>query len=84
MVCLLAGDAGMHRSTTSPGGMWVLVLGAGGDVCWCPEGHQWDVPVLHELEGAGGARFPSQDRWEGTSSSPTHCPGRRATLQGIE
>lgn len=54
-------------------------LGTVGLVCWCPEGHCGDVP--HKLEGA---RPPSQDRWEGVSSSFTHCPSRRVTLQGTE
>lgn len=43
----------MHGSTTGPGTTWILVLGTVGDVCWCPEGHRGDVPVLHELEGEG-------------------------------
>lgn len=49
-----------------------------GLVCWCPEGLCGDVPVMQ------GASPPSQDRWEGVSSSLTQWPSRRVTLQGIE
>jgi len=64
----------MHRSIMSPGGTWVLVFEAVGDVCWCPEGHCGDVPVLHKLEGQD---LRLKTCGEGVSSLS-------AALQGIE
>lgn len=47
MTRLLAGDPGIHRSTTSPGGTWVLLSPSGQQEM--SAGHHRDVPLLQEL-----------------------------------